>query len=83
MFHNKNLVSDGNATPELPSASRRIKDFPDNKFLRDSLVETHDNQNSHLLSQMQSSLEKQGIQLIMMNKDLNGIAVVDKNKIKR
>jgi hypothetical protein len=32
---------------------------------------------------MQSSLEKQGIQLIMMNKDLNGIAVVDKSKIKR
>jgi hypothetical protein len=32
---------------------------------------------------MQSSIEKKGIQLIMMNKDLNGIAVLDKNKFKR
>jgi len=43
MFHNKNLVSDGIATPELPSENRRFKDFTANKFLRDSLVETHDN----------------------------------------
>lgn len=32
---------------------------------------------------MKNSLEKQGIQLILMNKDLNGIAVLDKNKIKK
>jgi len=38
MFQNKNLVTEGNVTPDLPSAPR-IKD-QNNQFLRESLAET-------------------------------------------
>jgi hypothetical protein len=38
MFQNKNLVTEGNVTPELPSEFR--KNEPENVYLRESLAET-------------------------------------------
>ena len=72
------------STSQLIQTKDKLQEGSLNSFIKQSFI---DQKSKHEQSIIQgatnSSFEKQGLQLLLMNKDLNGIVVVDKNKVKQ
>lgn len=68
----------------IPTSDKLHHEGSLGSFIKQSFV---DQKSKHEQSIIQgatnSSFEKQGLQLLLMNKDLNGIVVIDKNKVKQ
>jgi hypothetical protein len=58
-----------------------IKQDPRLDFLKKSLIESYNQSDSMLINLGKNEIEKEGIHLMLMNKDLNGLVMLDGEKV--
>ncbi|TNV86170.1 hypothetical protein FGO68_gene17731 [Halteria grandinella] len=64
--------------------SHLLKQQKSNKdFLKQSLIESYNADDSVLIKLGRDQQEKEGIQLMLINKDLNGIVMLDRDKVQK